>query len=511
MLNWFADRRVRLVLALGAGPLAAAGFAPVSMPLCLLIGLYLLFLVAHNAKTPAESALSGWLWSVGYFATGLGWTFRSMNEFGQLPAVVAILGLVLLASFLALTIALACGLARRMPVGAVVRLAIVLPACWVLCEWVRGAALLGFGWLSVGYAFVDWTFAAWAPILGVYGVSWVAASLVGGVAALAYCHAGPWGKSFLALFLGALGVASVVLEDVRWSTPQRALDVRVVQPALPVVMRADAATEQKRVERVEAMSRRSSLGGSLDLIVWPESVYVWPIDRMRDTVLSGANVSAATGASVVMNAFAMPQPRVFHNAVWVSQDGRLPEPVYAKMHLVPFGEFVPFGFRWFVDLLGIPMADQTRGSIPARGVKIAEVQTALQVCYENMFGEELRQWWATGNPRMIVNTANLGWFAPFVADQFTQMSQMRARETARPYIQALNNSHSALIDAQGRVQRRAWSGAQSLDMTVAPCFGEPTPFVRYGNGLIVLLTTLSLLASVVFSRFKNKKANERVQ
>ena len=511
MLNWFCDRRVRLTLALGSGPLAAAGFAPVSMPLCLLIGLYLLFLVAHNAKSSRESALCGWLWGIGYFATGLSWTFRSMHEFGQLPSEAAILGLVLLACFLALTIAAACWCARRTPVGAVGRLAIVLPACWVLCEWVRGAALLGFGWLSVGYAFVDWTFAAWAPILGVYGVSWIVASLVGGVAALSYCHGGPWGKAFVALYVGALGVSCVVLEDVRWSSPQRALDVRVVQPALPVVMRADADTERLRVERVEAMSRRSSLGGSLDLIVWPESVYVWPIDRMRDTVRASANVSHATGASLVMNAFAMPQPRVFLNAVWVSQDGKMPEPAYAKMHLVPFGEFVPIGFRWFVDLLGIPMADQTRGSIPERGVKIAEVETALQVCYENMFGEELRQWWTTGNPRMIVNTANLGWFAPFVADQFTQMSQMRARETARPFIQALNNSHSALIDAQGRVQRKAWSGAQTLDMTVSPCFGDPTPFVRFGNGLIVLLTTLFLLASVVFSRFKNKNSSERVQ
>lgn len=511
MLNWLSDWRVRLVLAVGAGPLAAAGFAPVSMPVCLLGGLYLLFLVVHNAKTTKEAALVAWLWGVGYFATGLSWTFRSMYEFGRLPMAAAVLGVVALACFLALIPALVGWASRRAPVGAVVRLTLLMPAFWVLGEWLRGVALMGFGWLSVGYAFVDWVFAAWAPVLGVYGVSWIAVSSVGALAALSYCHRGPWGKSLVALYLGGLVVTSVAVDDVRWSRTQRALDVRVVQPALPVVMRADADTERARLARVEAMSRQSGLGGALDLIVWPESVYVWPIVRLRDTVRTAADVSAATGATVMFNAFAVPRAGQYNNAIWLSEDGRLPEPVYAKMHLVPFGEFVPFGWRWFVDLLGIPMADQARGAVPSRLPRVSNVETAVQVCYENMFGEELRQWWSPGNPGMIVNTANLGWFAPFVADQFTQMSQMRARETARPLIQALNNSHSALIDARGRVQRLAWPGAQTLDLTVSPCFGEPTLFVRFGNALIVFLATLVVLSGMVFARFKNKNSSKRVK
>lgn len=511
MRELIGDWRVRLIAALGAGPIAAAGFAPVSIPFLLLVGLFILFVLVEESENRRQAGLYGWLWGIGYFAVGLAWTYRSMHEFGQLPSLFAATAVVLLGAFLALIPGLSCWLARLLPVGRLVRLAIVLPSSWVLGEWVRGSAVMGFGWLSSGYAFVDSLFGAWAPVAGLYGVSWVLVSLVGGVAALFYCEKGPWRKSALALFVGGLAVSSVALDEVTWSRPSGNLDVRVVQPALPIVMRADARTEPARLDRMKAMSARSAMGSDLDLIVWPESVYVWPIDRLRDTVTVPSDVSAYGGADILFNAFAVPEPDVYYNAMWHVTEGKLPQQVYAKMHLVPFGEFVPFGFRWFVDALGIPMADQTRGTIPTEPLRVAGVEVATQVCYENLFGEELRDWWTVSNPALIVNTANLGWFAPFVAEQFTQMSQMRARETARPYVQAQNQSHSALIDAKGRIERLTWPGAQNLDVRVTLQTGEPTPFVRFGNGPIVVWTLVLLLGALVVSRRQNQKSHKRVK
>jgi apolipoprotein N-acyltransferase len=159
--------------------------------------------------------------------------------------------------------------------------------------------------------------------------------------------------------------------------------------------------------------------------------------------------------------------------------------------LVPFGEFVPTGFRWFVDALGIPMADQLRGPVGGDSFDVAGIQAAGGICYENMFGEELRHAWDKANPGFILNTANLGWFTDAVLPQFTAMSAMRARETARPLIQAVQNAHSALIGPDGKTQRLASKGAQNLDMTVVTATGSPTPFVRYGHwaliGLLVVL------------------------
>ena len=122
------------------------------------------------------------------------------------------------------------------------------------------------------------------------------------------------------------------------------------------------------------------------------------------------------------------------------------------------------------------------------------IQAAGGICYENMFGEELRHAWDKANPGFILNTANLGWFTDAVLPQFTAMSAMRARETARPLIQAVQNAHSALIGPDGKTQRLASKGAQNLDMTVVTATGSPTPFVRYGHWPLIGLLVFVLIA-----------------
>ena len=317
----------------------------------------------------------------------------------------------------------------------------------------------------------------------------------------------PWLKTLDAIAIGALALVTLALNDVTYSERGPKLEVRLVQPDLPVTMAYRPAEAAARIDRAVAMSNRSAMGKPLDLIVWPESTIVTPLrDGLDSAALAAVDVAEKTGAAVVFNAFFREGPGRYYNAMWMAESNHRPARlIYRKHHLVPFGEFVPTGFRWFVDALGIPMADQLRGPVGGDSFDVAGIQAAGGICYENMFGEELRHAWDKANPGFILNTANLGWFTDAVLPQFTAMSAMRARETARPLIQAVQNAHSALIGPDGKTQRLASKGAQNLDMTVVTATGSPTPFVRYGHWpliglLVVLLASCLTLAFRVVRR-----------
>ena len=167
---------------------------------------------------------------------------------------------------------------------------------------------------------------------------------------------------------------------------------------------------------------------------------------------------------------------------------------------MPFGEFVPYGFRWLVDALAVPMADQVPGARPTSPVTMAGIQGAVGICYENIFPSELADWFDVGNPALIIYSANLGWFSDVSVRQFSQMSRMRAREAARPVLQVLNNAGSALFDPTGTELRRAGFGAQNLDATVRLFSGSPTPFMQYGFAIFGLFWALLFATTFGFCR-----------
>ena len=204
----------------------------------------------------------------------------------------------------------------------------------------------------------------------------------------------------------------------------------------------------------------------------------------------------------------MPKKRAIANTLYLANADQT-RPIYSKRHLVPFGEFVPYGFRWMVDALAIPMADQVPGSAPSEPVSVAGIPTALGICYENMFPAELTDWFDVGNPNLIIYSANLGWFSESALREFSQMSRMRAKEAARPVLQVINNAGSALFDPAGVEVRRAGLGAQNLDVTVRLFSGNPTPFMYYGFAIFGALWTLLFATIFGFCRLANRFSRKR--
>ena len=181
---------------------------------------------------------------------------------------------------------------------------------------------------------------------------------------------------------------------------------------------------------------------------------------------------------------------------------------YDKHHLVPFGEFVPFGFRWFVDLMSIPLGDFGRGALDQRPFRIQDQSIAANICYEDIFGEELlaslrNEGSDKSGASILVNVSNLGWFGDsWALRQHWQMARMRAIETSRPVLRATNTGITGAIGPSGEsLAQLPPLVAGAIDVVIQGRAGL-TPYSRLGNWPVLLMC--AALLALVWVRSKRK-------
>jgi apolipoprotein N-acyltransferase len=170
---------------------------------------------------------------------------------------------------------------------------------------------------------------------------------------------------------------------------------------------------------------------------------------------------------------------------------------YDKHHLVPFGEFIPQGFHWFVALMHIPLGDLTRGAVLQPPFAVRDQWVLPNICYEDLFGEEIaaqiraRSERGLPMPTMLLNISNIAWFGDSIAlPQHLQISQMRTLETGRPMLRATNTGATAVIGAHGQIQAELKPFTRAVLSASVQGYGGLTPFIRFGNTSIVLLGAL---------------------
>ena len=258
----------RRIAAVVSGLLLPLAFAPFGLYWLAPLSLAALFLLWEQ-QSPRESAILGCCYGVGAFALGTYWLHISLRQLGgaPIPIVVLLMSALVLAmsAYTALTGFLA---ARIAPAPGVVRWLVVLPAVWTLVEWLRGWFLTGFPWLSLGYSQTDTPLFAWAPLFGVYGISWVVALLAGFLVLL--LRGGDLRRRLLS-GAGILGIvfASWQLQQISWTQP-RAVSLRVglVQAAIQQELKWNAAQRQPTLDYY----RETTLAlDTPDLVIWPEA------------------------------------------------------------------------------------------------------------------------------------------------------------------------------------------------------------------------------------------------
>lgn len=474
-----------LFLSLAAGALAVGGFAPFDLWPLPLLSLAALFALLLRADSMRAGFALGFAWGLGFFSAGVSWIYVSLSVYGGMAPGLAALATFLLCAFLALFPAAVGGVQARWRGAPAARALLLIPLAWGATEWVRGWIFTGFPWLLVGYSQVPASpLAGYAPLLGVYGVSWLVALIAALLAWTVSTRGTLTQHTWTAVALLALGIGGQALRSVTWTTPDGAqTSVALLQGNVPQDMKW---RPEKTAATLDTYLRMAAASPA-QLIVLPETALPLFESDLPEAYRGWlADLGRHNGGDVLAGLPTGSRDGAYYNSV--VSFGLAPSQRYHKVHLVPFGEYIPLKpvWGWVIEVLHIPLSDFARGAIDQRPLAIGGQRVAANICYEDAFGEEIiRQ---LPQASVLVNVSNLAWFGDSLAPwQHTQMSQMRALETGRMMLRATNTGLTAIIDARGHlVAHLPLFTAGSLKGTIQGYAGS-TPYVRWGNAPVLAL------------------------
>ena len=445
-----------------------------------------------------QGALISAVFATSAMAATWGWLYVSMHKYGGLPSWLSALAVLLLAAGLSIYFAAAGGvwvalfrrtiLSARLIEGRYATqtdgmtlaefkqgfLGILLfGALWTMAELCRGQLLTGFPWGASGYAHLQSSLAGYAPWLGVYGIGAIAAGVAMGVPVVLSSLMAGRTKAWLMLGLIWIVVSVVIpigLQNSGAEFTQAAgkLKVRLLQGNIP---QDEKFIPGQGVKQALTWYGEQLLANTEPLVITPETAipvlpqqlsppywqaiknkYAPPLAQNQkpdqlsaplpvgpQTALIGLPMGAA-GVGYTNSALALGPDEVAYR--------------YDKLHLVPFGEFVPPFFQWFVRMMNMPLGDFAQDRPPAGVLKWQGQRLLPQICYEDLFGEEMARYFVKPEeaPTVFVNMSNLAWFGDTTAiPQHVAISRMRALEFQRPILRATNTGLTGLVDAKGEV------------------------------------------------------------
>lgn len=481
---------------------AAGGLTVLTLPafsiLLLVPVAFSTLLVLLRHLTVGQGALIGWAFGLGQFGFGLSWIAESFyvdaERFGAL-AIPAVGGLSAgRALFPAIAAAIFSGVAGRRVIGCMTA-CLLFATCWTAAEWLRGHVLTGFPWNLASYALVDYA-ALRQP------AAWI----------------GSCGLSFLTVFVGSLPAAALLAEGRhRWSIPLLSavcviaiwaagagrlqletprppkIDLRIVQGNIPQQEKWAPESREATLARNLDLTTHP---GPVDILLWPETAFSGFLDEDAEArsrlaaalpdgalLLTGApdRVSTDKGASY------------FNTVQAYDRTGEVMTG-YAKHHLVPFGEYAPFGSWLPIDRLTDGLGDFTPGPGSRTLALPGAPLVAVAICYEIIFpghivGDLFRPDW-------IFNATNDAWFGSSIGpEQHLASARMRAVEEDLPVVRAANTGVSAIVDANGEVVARLDTGETGVIDADLPSARPPTPYARFGDWALFVLVIACWAAS----------------
>jgi apolipoprotein N-acyltransferase len=475
------------VAALLAGATAVLGFSPFDHFPATLGALAILIHLWLDAATPRAAFKVGFFFGLGLYGTGASWVYISLNRFGAMPMPLAATATFGFCAFLALFPALAgwiqARIARDSAAPVALRAVLLIPAVWTLLEWSLSWVLTGFPWLAFGYTAIDDVLSGFAPLGGVYAVTLAMAVAAGLVWCAALGHS-RWPAAGALVLLLACGYG---LRATKWTVPVGApLRIALLQGNVPQEMKFDPDRYARTLETYARLAEDSKAS----LIVLPETAVPRFLDRVAPVFLERLKAAAArNGGDLLLGVPVQDGPGIYLNSA-ISL-GVSPTARYDKVHLVPFGEFVPPGFGWIKSVLRIDLADFSRGRTDQRPMEIAGQRVAVNICYEDAYGAEIiRQ---LPEATLLVNISNVAWFGDSIAPaQHLQIARMRALETGRIYVTAANTGITAAIRPDATIVLQMKQFVRGKIEIFAGGFSGATPYVRFGDWPAILLALLAL-------------------
>lgn len=482
------------LIAMLAGAASVLAYAPFELFWLLPLSWGVLYaLLRRDTLRPAQAAGLGWAWGTGAWFAGLCWLVVALHRFGGLSGPLSVGLIAFFCAALAAYPALAAwGFVRLRSRGWAFR-ALLMAACWLAVELLRGQVFPAFPWLVVGYTQTPPSpLAGWGPVLGVYGVSFV---LVLGSACAVEALLNPRARRGAAALLALLLLGGAGLRQVVWTQP-------VGEPVRVALIQPNVAQDEKWRPELAMSLLQQNLAA---LRQYPAQIMVLPegsLPMLEGQLPQGyleqvAQQARALGGDALLGFFTQDaQGRIYNS---LQSYGQSPTQRYSKNHLVPFGEFQPWGFGWFFKLARIPMSDQAPGGDHQAPLLLAGHKVAVNICYEDVFGEELRR--ALPEAGLMLNVSNLAWYGDSHAQpQHLQMSRMRALESGRPQLRATNTGMTGVVNPDGSLGHILPPFTQGAVLATVRSYQGLTPFIVLGDWPIKALCLAVLLAAAYLRR-----------
>ena len=434
-----------LLVPIISGALFVPGVAPMSAWPSTLLSIAALLYLMHR-KSQQSAFFIGWLYGVGLFGAGVSWVYVSIQVHGQAPPLLAGTLTALFCLGLATLTGLQMALYRRCSRGRKTPSSLLFAATWVLFEWLRSWLFTGFPWLYAGYIALDTPAAGWAPVVGVYGLSFLIAGLSAAIGSLALNNASTLRKKGAEASIWIIIILTgMPLGAVSWTQDRSApLTVAIYQPNIPLEKKWDRryfrAIQQQYTDNSRPYFKNT------DLVLWPESALPTYSDRIEDYLGLISTEATETGTTLITGIPTRDAQGGYNSIVALG----LGAGEYRKQKLVPFGEYVPFeeNLRGLIQFFDLPMSNFIPGPNVPPILSAGPLKVASFICYEIVYPDFV--WQGARDAALLVTVSNDSWFGHSIGPlQHLQMARFRALETGRPLLRGTNNGVSAIIDHKG--------------------------------------------------------------
>ena len=472
------------------GTISVLAFAPFNLyPLIILTIISLLFITKNSELANIKCFIFG----SGFFVAGIYWIFICLQQFGGMPPLGALLSTLTLCLFLALFF-LPFSLFNQYKNNI-----FFIPAFFTLIELLRSFIFTGFPWLSLGYSQVpNSPLVGYLPILGIHGITFL---VVLSSALILKLVSNDSKKLFFLIFLILIWGGGQYLKGIEWSKPiGETLGTSLIQGNISQDQKWNKDMVKKSLNHYEKLI----LNSDSSLIILPETSIPIEFNKIPKSFMKKIKDHAIhNDGHIILGAIELSRGRFYNSAFLIGKNYEF----YRKNHLVPFGEFIPFekylGYI-YQNWLNIPFSNLSRGPNKSANLfKINELGFAINICYEDVFGNEIASDTRYfEKPNVLVNISNDAWYGKSIAaEQHLQISQARAIENKRMLIRSTNTGVTSFIDRNGNVLKKLpqfTSG--SLDHDVQGYTGN-TPYMLFNNFLIYLLCISILILYILENKF----------
>lgn len=461
-------------------------------------------------KDRKEVFVSGYIFGLVYFFGTLYWIYHSINHFGGVSFVSSLCIVLLLCGYLAIYPGLFAFLYSSMISRTRLPALLIAPVVWVPLEFLRSYAFTGFPWSSIGYSQYRFPHAIQvADMTGVYGISFLVLAINGAIIDVLILRKRTRQMPLFPTLHTAIGfsmLSMIILSAVLYGTwrlgqerPGEVFRASVIQGNIEQDKKWEPAFQNEVLETYFSLSKKAAESRP-DLIVWPETAvpFLYGYDSEHTDQLvefqKGLGADLLFGG-VMVNDTEAQKPLLSNSAVLLDRDGKAVYK-YDKMHLVPFGEYVPLrSLLFFIDKIVVGIGDYLPGSSYVRaGTEFGSFATLI--CYEIIFPGMVRKFYTNGGD-FIVTITNDAWFGKTSGPyQHFSMAVFRAIENRKPVIRSANTGISGFIDSNGRIisktalfVKQTLEGEVRTDRTL-------TFYTKYGDLFSYLCVVLFIILSI---------------